>query len=69
MHGTGSVTEFDAQRGLGLIEGDDGARLSFHCTQIVDESRSVPVGTAVGYEVVPGQLGVWEARSIQAVGR
>ena len=62
--GHGQVVEFDAMRGTGLIEGDDGARLAFHCTQIADGSRDIPVGVAVRYEVVPGPLGVWEAEAV-----
>jgi cold shock CspA family protein len=65
----GTVTEFDAHRGLGLIDGDDGAHLLFHCTQIVGENRSLPVGAAVAYDVVPGQLGAWEAASVERIGR
>ena len=63
--GQGRVTEFDAERGTGLIEGDDGARLAFHCTQITDGTRDIAVGTAVRYEVVPGSLGAWEAGAVE----
>jgi cold shock CspA family protein len=58
------VTTFDERRGIGEIEGDDGAVYPFHCTVIADGSRTIAVGTAVGFERVPGHLGRWEAASI-----
>ena len=61
---TGTVTEFDAARGWGLITANDGTRAEFHCTQIADGSRRIAVGAAVEFEVVPGQLGRWEAAAI-----
>jgi len=57
----GVVVEFDAKRGLGTVETVDGTRLPFHCTAIADGTRSVAVGSAVRYDVVPGALGRWEA--------
>ena len=63
--GRGRVAEFDAVRGVGLIEGEDGARLSFHCTQIADGTRDIPVGINVRYDVIPGSLGVWEAGAVE----
>ena len=61
----GKVAEFDAVRGIGSIEGDDGARHAFHCTQITDGTRDIAVGTAVLYDVVPGSLGAWEAGAVE----
>ena len=61
----GSVVEFDGRRGRGVIEEPDGQRLAFHCTQIADGSRTVPVGARVRYDVVPGGLGAWEAAAIE----
>ncbi len=66
---TGKVTEFDAHTGLGAVESDDGARLLFHCTQVVDRSRTLKVGAKVRYEVMPGGLGVWEAGALEPLGR
>jgi cold shock protein len=63
--GRGRVAEFDPVRGTGTIEGTDGARLAFHCTQIADGSRDIAVGTAVRYDVVPGSLGAWEAGTVE----
>lgn len=57
----GRVTEFDAHRGLGVVRADDGADLPFHCTRIADDSRTIDVGAAVEFVVVPGGLGRWEA--------
>jgi CspA family cold shock protein len=61
---TGTVTEFDAKRGLGVVEHADGRRFLFHCTQIADGTRTVPVGATVTYDVTPGPLGAWEATAV-----
>jgi CspA family cold shock protein len=61
---TGTVTEFDAKRGLGIVEHADGRRFRFHCIQIADGTRTIAVGTPVTYELAPGPLGEWEATAI-----
>jgi cold shock CspA family protein len=61
----GRVVAFDEHVGTGTVEGEDGARLFFHCVGIADRSRRVDVGAAVTYEVVPGQLGRWEAWGVR----
>lgn len=58
---TGRVIAFDEHVGLGEVEGEDGRRYAFHCTQIADGSRTIEVGAAVTFDVVPGHLGRWEA--------
>jgi cold shock CspA family protein len=63
--GTGVVAEFDEPRGLGVIRGDDGADVPFHCTAIADGSRTVETGRRVSFEVVPGLLGRWEASGVE----
>jgi cold shock CspA family protein len=62
---TGTVTAFDGDRGLGEITTTDGTRYPFHCTQIADGTRTIPVGTAVHFEVIPALLGTWEAGRIE----
>ena len=57
----GRVTAFDAHKGYGTVAGDDGVARFFHCTQIADGSREIPVGTVVTFQVVAGHLGRWEA--------
>jgi cold shock CspA family protein len=64
---TGTVQDFDPGRGRGTIVGDDGERLGFHCTQIADGSRTVPVGAAVRYRRRPTHLGKWEAVDVVVV--
>ena len=61
----GRVVGFDAARGLGTIEADDGHRFGFHCTRLGDTSRDVAVGTTVRFRIVPGHLGVWEADAVR----
>ena len=63
MH-KGMVELFDADVGLGEIRGEDGRRYPFHCTQIVDGSRRVEVGTRVEFVVGAGHRGQWEARRV-----
>ena len=62
----GTVTDFDEHRGTGTVQGDDGSELFFHCTQIANGSRSIAVGAAVEYDVIPGHLGRWEASRLSA---
>jgi CspA family cold shock protein len=62
----GTVEEFDAHVGLGAVRGDDGKLYPFHCAQIADGTRTIPVGTTVRACVVAGQLGRWEAAAIEA---
>jgi cold shock CspA family protein len=61
---TGSVTSFDEERGLGEITADDGVVHPFHCIGIADGSRTIEVGAAVRFGIIPGRLGRWEAWSI-----
>lgn len=61
----GTVVSFDEHAGLGAIEVSPGRRYSFHCTQIADGSRTVPVGTSVRFVVVAGHLGAWEAAGVE----
>ena len=43
----------------------DGRDLFFHCTQIADGTRTIPVGVNVEFEVAPGHNGRWEAIDIR----
>jgi cold shock CspA family protein len=61
----GTVADFDEAKGYGTIRGDDGRELFFHCTQIADGTRTIPVGAAVTFEVVAGRRGQWEAADIR----
>jgi cold shock CspA family protein len=64
----GRVVAFDAHRGLGAVEDDEGDRFDFHCTQIMDGSRTVEVGVRVCFATVPGGRGRWEAAGIAPSG-
>ncbi len=61
----GRVVAFDARRGLGTVEADDGHRFGFHCTRLADGRRDVGPGTAVWFRVTPGHLGAWEADAVR----
>ncbi|MCU1450154.1 MAG: hypothetical protein JWP02_2324 [Acidimicrobiales bacterium] len=61
----GAVATFDEAKGYGTVRAEDGRDLFFHCTQIADGTRTVPVGAGVTFEVVPGHNGRWEAADIR----
>ena len=63
----GTITQFDDRRGLGTLRTADGTDYPFHSTRIADGTRTIAVGTSVEFEVVPGQLGRWEAAAITPV--
>jgi cold shock CspA family protein len=63
--GRGVVAGFDEPRGLGTIEDEAGAEVPFHCTAILDGSRTIPEGQHVRFVVTPGDLGRWEAARIE----
>ena len=67
MHGHGRVAEFDDHRGLGAIETDTGRRYRFHCTEIADGTRTIPVGVSVEFVVMAGPLGLVEATQVRRV--
>ena len=61
---TGTVTEFDADIGLGVID-TDGVRYPFHCIEIADGTRTIAVGADVAFDVLP-KLGRYEAAGIRS---
>jgi cold shock CspA family protein len=60
----GVVEEFDDERGLGTVSGEDGRRYTFHCTALSDGSRYVAVGTHVLFVRRSGHLGRVEATAL-----
>ncbi|MEO6318179.1 MAG: hypothetical protein ABIP36_05280 [Acidimicrobiales bacterium] len=60
----GRVASFDEPRGLGTVLATDGSAYPFHCTALLNGTRSVDEGTAVTFEVRPAGLGRWEATRI-----
>lgn len=63
----GTVDDFDEQRGLGTVTAGE-HRWMFHCTTIVDGSRTIEPGTRVAFAVRAGGPGRWEAFEITPVG-
>jgi cold shock CspA family protein len=63
----GRVASFDATRGLGTVEDDEGTAYGFHATAIADGTRRIAVGTPVSFTVAPGHGGRCEARSLLPV--
>jgi cold shock CspA family protein len=64
MNLEGTVERFDVATGLGEIVSAHGTTFSFHSTQIADRTRTIEVGAAVTFDVVPGHLGRWEAAAV-----
>ena len=58
------MTTFDARRGWGTVTDSAGAEFEFHATAIVDGSRRIDPGTNVGFAIVPGHRGRYEAREL-----
>lgn len=65
-HLTGTVTDFDAEVGWGVVTAD-GDDYPFHSTAIADGTRLIDVDTAVAFEVVPGRMGRWEGSGLRAL--
>ena len=63
MH-RGTVTSFDAHRGLGEVTDPDGRIWLFHCVEIADGSRTIDVGADVEFETM-AKLGRWEAAQLR----
>ncbi|EPD31642.1 cold-shock protein [Gleimia europaea] len=54
---TGKVKFFDADRGFGFIEGDDGESVFLHASALPEGVRAPKGGTRVEYSVVDGRKG------------
>jgi len=61
----GVVTEWDDDRGIGVVHTDDGRDLDLQCTDLTDGSRTTSVGTMVSVVVVPGHHGRWQAVDVR----
>lgn len=61
---TGTVIEFDATVGLGIVEAATGERHRFHCIEIADGSRDIAVGSLVTFDVLY-KFGRYEAANIR----
>ncbi len=62
---SGTVDHFDEAEGLGTVRDDEGTSYPFHCTAIVDGTRTIAVDTAVTFRIVPARVGRWEATSVR----
>jgi cold shock CspA family protein len=62
----GRVVAFDEPRGLGTIDAD-GVTYPFHCTALLDGTRTIAVAARVTFEVRAAGMGRWEATRIEKV--
>jgi cold shock CspA family protein len=46
------VSDFDEHVGLGHVVDDTGASLLFHCVEIADGTRTIPVGQEVRFDLL-----------------
>ncbi|MEM8619584.1 MAG: hypothetical protein AAGF73_07670 [Actinomycetota bacterium] len=60
---TGVVEAFDGESGLGTIVDDTAVRYPFHCVEVADGTRTIKVGTSVGF-TVSSRFGRREATAI-----
>lgn len=60
----GTVVEFDEDRGLGSVVDDRGTKAAFHCVEISDGSRRIPVGSRVTYRM-GFRVRRWEATDLR----
>lgn len=64
----GWVSAFDRERGLGVIDLDDGRSVTFHCTTIADGSRDIEEGTQVALALRPTHRGIVEGYAVVKLG-
>ncbi len=62
---SGRVATFDDFVGRGEIEAGGGMRFPFHCTALLDGTRTVAPDTAVKFRLAAGPLGALEAIAIK----
>jgi cold shock CspA family protein len=61
----GVITTYDDHAGFGQVQAEpDDATYWFHCTRLLDGSRHAEPGQRVGFRVVPGHAGRWEAAEV-----
>ena len=63
----GTVAAFSGERGTGLVEDEGGGCWPFHCVELADGSRTVPVGAPVVFTVRAGVAGTLEATRLVRV--
>ena len=49
----GTVTQFDAAKGLGTVSSKDGTDYLFHVIEIADGTRSIDIGQSVSFHPLP----------------
>lgn len=65
--GRGRVVDFDEHVGLGHVVDEAGVALLFHCVEIADGTRTIPVGRVVEFDV-RRKFGKDEASNLRPVG-
>ena len=60
----GRVVDFDQHVGLGHVADEDGRELLFHCVEIADGTRTIPVGQAVEFDLLR-KFGLDEAANLR----
>ena len=63
---SGTVTEFDAGRGLGNVRSAEGTDYLFHLVEIADGTRTIEVGQPVTFQPLP-KLGRFQAGQLRKI--
>lgn len=64
----GTVSRFDDDAGLGVVDVEGVGETAFHCTAIADGTRTIAPGTAVVCRLAPAHLGAVEAVGLVTLG-
>jgi cold shock CspA family protein len=62
----GAVVDFDEHVGLGHVRAESGTELLFHCVEIADGTRTIPVGQIVEFDLLR-KFGIDEAANLRPV--
>lgn len=62
----GQVTEFDVEKGLGSVRGENGVDYLFHVIEITDGTRTIDAGQRVSFRPLP-RFGRFQAGRIHKI--
>ena len=63
---SGTITQFDAGRGLGTVTAENGTEYVFHVIEIADGTRSIDVGQTVRFQPL-AKFGRFQACKLRKV--
>ncbi len=63
---SGTITEFDAAKGLGTVVDADGVEFLFHVVEITDGTRTIDVGQRVHFQPL-ARFGEYQAAQLHKI--